>query len=293
MTSLFSGLSDFFFVILQFLQENLAISWSWAIVLLTVVIRIVLIPLTWRQLKSMRAMQALQPHVKALQEKYKHDRELMNQKMMQFYRDNKVSPFGSCLPLLLQLPVFLGLFYMLRNQGSVNAYVDAGHFASVWHSEPISWLWIRDITQFNIWLLFLYVASQFGSSWQMARKNPGQQRNIALMLPLIFGVFMYLWKWPAGLMIYWFTSNLWSIAQQLVAERIMPVPVAAAAVLEKDKGKKGARAKAGGKAGSTPSAQKKTQSGKSSSQPGGQKPAQTPGKSGGKSGARRKKRKKR
>ena len=93
------------------------ISWSWSIVLLTVIVRIVLIPLTWRQIKSMRAMQALQPQMKALQEKYKDDRQLLNQKTMEFYRENKVSPFGSCLPLLLQMPVFLGLFYMLRSRG--------------------------------------------------------------------------------------------------------------------------------------------------------------------------------
>jgi YidC/Oxa1 family membrane protein insertase len=289
-SSLFSWLSDFFFAILQFLHEGLGISWSWAIVLLTVIIRVVLIPLTWRQIKSMRAMQALQPHVKALQEKYKHDRELLNQKLMEFYRENKVSPFGSCLPLLLQLPVFLGLFYMLRNQGVVNSYVDAGAFASVWHSDLVSWLWIGDITKFDIWLLFLYVGSQFASSWQMARRNPGQQRTIALMLPLIFGVLMYFWKWPAGLMIYWFTSNLWSIAQQLVAERIMPVPVAAAAVLEKDKAK-AARVKVGGNSGAAPGVQKKTQARKGASEPVVQTPTRPAGKSGGKSGARRKRKK--
>ena len=99
------------------LHENVGVSWSWSIVLLTVIVRMVLIPLTWRQIKSMRAMQALQPQLKQLQEKYKDDRQLLNQKMMEFYRENKVSPFGSCLPLLLQMPVFLGLFYMLREQG--------------------------------------------------------------------------------------------------------------------------------------------------------------------------------
>src|SRR4030042_4460396 len=99
-----SWLSDFFFAILRFQPENLDISWAWAIVLLTVIVRIVRIPLTWRQIKSMRAMQALQPHIKALQEKYKNDREVLNQKLMEFYRENKVSPFGSCLPLLLPFP---------------------------------------------------------------------------------------------------------------------------------------------------------------------------------------------
>lgn len=279
-------LSNFFFTILNSLHGGLGISWSWAIVLLTVIIRVVLIPLTWRQIKSMRAMQALQPHVKLLQEKYKDDRELLNQKLMEFYRENKVSPFGSCLPLLLQFPVFIGLYYMLRHQGSVNAYFDAGAFSTVWHAQPVSWLWIGDITKFDLVLLFVYMASQFASSWQMGRKSAGQQRVIAFIMPLIFGLFSYMYKWPAGLMIYWFTTNVWSIAQQFVAEKMMPVPVAAAAILEKDKAKN-ARAKGGGiptGSGGARGAQSKgggTQGGKRSA-------GQAVAKSGGKSGAKRK-----
>jgi YidC/Oxa1 family membrane protein insertase len=297
MQSFFSPLSDFFFLILRFLHENLNISWSWAIVVLTIVVRIVLIPLTWRQIKSMRAMQALQPHVKALQEKYKNEREVLNQKLMEFYRENKVSPFGSCLPLVLQLPVFLGLFYMLRYEGQVNGYVDAGSFASVWHSHPVSWLWIGDITKFDLGLMFAYIGSQFGSSWQMARRNPAQQRVIAYVMPAIVGIMMYWFKWPAGLMIYWFTSNLWSIAQQFVAEKIMPVPAPVATTLEKDKAtraKSSGKVSAGavGKSATQPSGKGTAQPGaKSSREPGGQSPARAAGKSGGKSSAKRKRQK--
>jgi YidC/Oxa1 family membrane protein insertase len=289
-----SWLSDFFFVILRFVHGNLHVSWSWSIVLLTVIIRVVLIPLTWRQIKSMRAMQALQPHIKALQEKYKDDRALLNQKTMEFYRENKVSPFGSCLPLLLQFPVFLGLYYMLRHQGSVNAYFDAGSFATAWHSQPVSWLWIGDITMFDLGLMFAYIGSQFATSWQMARKSAGQQRIIAFIMPVMVGFFMFTGKWPAGLMIYWFTSNLWSILQQFLAEKIMPVPVAAAAILEKDKAKAD-RKKPGGqrgvgpgpKSGSKPNTKASSQRSKSSTQRGGPASTQAVGKSGGKNGANR------
>jgi YidC/Oxa1 family membrane protein insertase len=281
-----SWLSDFFFSILEFLHGTLHISWSWAIVLLTVIIRIVLIPLTWRQIKSMRAMQALQPHVKLLQEKYKDDRQVLNQKMMEFYRENKVSPFGSCLPLLLQLPVFLGLFYMLRQQGSVNGYIDAGAFSTVWHAGPVSWLWIADITRFDLLLLVGYMGSQFASSWQMARKSSGQQRTVALLMPVLFGLFSFMYKWPAGLMLYWFTTNVWSIAQQFIAEKIMPVPVAAAAILEKDKAK-ASRTKGAGKA-SQGSTTKPVAQGKGPAPEGKQTATQAIGKSGGKSGAKRK-----
>ncbi len=228
MEDFFSPLSDFFFWILRFLHENVSVSWSWSIVLLTVVVRVVLIPLTWRQIKSMRAMQALQPQVKQLQEKYKDDRQLLNQKMMEFYRENHVSPFGSCLPLLLQMPVFLGLFYMLREQGQAiwwDAPPDVGSFAAVWHSAAVGWLWVRDITHFDIILMFLYIASQFLSSWQMARKGAGQQKVIAYFMPLMIGIFMFIYKWPAGLFIYWITSNVWTIAQQFVLEKVVPAPV--------------------------------------------------------------------
>jgi len=249
MSGVFGPLSDLFFWVLRFLHENVGVSWSWSIVLLTVIVRIVLIPLTWRQLKSMRALQALQPQLKALQEKYKHDRQLLNQKMMEFYQQNNVSPFGSCLPLLLQLPVFIGLFYMLRYQGQAVFWdpkastwlipPHVGAFASVWHSAPVGWLWIHDITKFDIGLMFLYIASQFFASWQMARRTGGQQKIIAYAMPIMVGIFMYVYKWPAGLFIYWFTSNLWTIAQQYVAEKFMPVPVPAGAALGQEKGTPG------------------------------------------------------
>lgn len=260
--NLFSPLADFFFYILRFLHESLGISWSWSIVLLTVIVRIVLIPLTWRQIKSMRAMQALQPQIKALQEKYKGDRQLLNQKTMEFYQENKVSPFGSCLPLLLQLPVFFGLYIMLNNAGKVDGVGDA---AGAFVESVVSWLWIADITKFNIILMFLYIASQFVASWQTARNSPSQQKMIAYFMPIIVGIFMFMGKWPAGLFIYWFTSNLWTIAQQFVAEKVMPirVPVVVTPVNEKAPVKgKAAPARPAGKSGGKTSGQKTGKQGK-------------------------------
>jgi YidC/Oxa1 family membrane protein insertase len=280
MQDFFSPLSDFFFAILRFLHENLGVSWAWAIVLLTIIIRVVLIPLTWRQIKSMRAMQALQPQLKGLQEKYKTDKQLLNQKTMEFYRENKVSPFGSCLPLLLQMPVFIGLFYMLRYQGQVNGYVDAGAFSSVWHSHPVSWLWIGDITTFDLGLMFLYIASQFASSWQMSRKGAGQQKVIAYIMPVVIGIFMFMYKWPAGLFIYWVTSNLWTVAQQYAAEKIMPVHVPVVAAPEKGKA---TPARTTGKTPARTTGKAPTGTGgKTPARPASKSPARPAGKSGGK-----------
>ena len=89
-------------------------SWGLSIIALTVVVRALLLPLTLKQFKSMQALQRLQPEIKELQEKYKDDKQRLNQEMMKFYQENKVNPLASCLPLVLQLPVFISLFYMLR-----------------------------------------------------------------------------------------------------------------------------------------------------------------------------------
>jgi YidC/Oxa1 family membrane protein insertase len=275
-----SPLSDFFFWILRFLHENLNISWSWAIVVLTVIIRLVLVPLMWRQIKSMRAMQALQPQLKALQEKYKNDRQVLNQKVMEFYQANNVSPFGSCLPLLLQMPVFLGLFYMLKAAGEVNG---AGAAGGAFVDPVVSWLWISNITQFDYILMFLYIASQFAASWQMARHGAGQQKIISYAMPIMVGIFMFIYKWPAGLFIYWVTSNLWTIAQQFVAEKLLPVHVVPAAA---EKGK-GAPGRPAGKTQSASSGKKPVGAGaKTPAKPGAKAPAKSGAKTSGKPGAK-------
>src|SRR3989449_8413740 len=111
----FSPLISAFQSIMVFIHDHLVGgSWGLAIVGLTVVIRAVLVPLTFRQLKSMQEMQRLAPQINALKEKYKDDKQRQQQEIMKFYRENKINPLASCLPLLLQLPVFISLFYMLK-----------------------------------------------------------------------------------------------------------------------------------------------------------------------------------
>src|SRR5919202_6206838 len=100
--------------VLDFFHDSVGLGWGTSIIALTVVVRAALIPLTLKQFRSMQALQRLQPEIKALQAKYKDDKQRLNQEMMKFYQENKVNPLSSCLPLLLQLPVFLALFYMLR-----------------------------------------------------------------------------------------------------------------------------------------------------------------------------------
>src|SRR4030081_3442586 len=111
----FSPLITLFESVMVFIHNNLVGgSWGLAIVGLTVVIRAALVPLTFRQLKSMQEMQRLAPQIQALKEKYKEDKQRQQQEIMKFYQENKINPLASCLPLILQIPVFISLFYMLR-----------------------------------------------------------------------------------------------------------------------------------------------------------------------------------
>src|SRR5947209_9877916 len=112
--NIFQPLIDVFETILKFIHNNVGVSWGFSIVLLTVVIRAALIPLTVKQFHSMQRLQAHMPELKAIQARYKDDKQRQQQEVMKFYQENKVNPFGSCAPLALQLPVFIALFYMLR-----------------------------------------------------------------------------------------------------------------------------------------------------------------------------------
>ena len=112
--NIFQPLIDVFQSVLVFIHNSLSLQWGWAIVTLTIVIRALMIPLTVKQFHSMQQLQRHQPELKALQSKYKDDKQRQQQELMKFYKENNVNPLGSCLPMALQLPVFISLFYMLR-----------------------------------------------------------------------------------------------------------------------------------------------------------------------------------
>ena len=211
--------------VLQFFHDTAGLSWGMSIIALTVVTRAVLIPLTYKQLKGMRAMQALQPQIKELQEKYKNDKQRMQQEMMRFYKENKVNPFASCIPLLAQLPVFITLFYVLRHELPADIGCEAGHCGA-----EASFLFINDLTAKAtggelIALLILYVGTQLISGMVMSVTADKSQRTMMFLLPLFFVPFIL--NFPAGLILYWITTNFWTIGQQLVIQKLVPVPVAA------------------------------------------------------------------
>src|SRR3954447_5075702 len=155
--------------VLVFFHDTVSLSWGGAIIALTVATRTLLIPLTYKQLKGMRAMQVLQPQIKEIQAKYKNDKQRMQQEMMRFYQENKVNPFASCIPLLAQLPVFITLFYVLRHE--LPADIGCGAAGCI-HGQA-SFFFIDDLTAKAMGaelavLLVLYVGTQLISGLVMS-----------------------------------------------------------------------------------------------------------------------------
>ena len=228
-----------FQAVILFFHDTVGIGWGLAIIALTVVVRIVLLPLTVKQFRSMQALQTLSPQIKALQAKYKGDKQRLNQEMMKFYQENKVNPFGSCLPLVAQIPVFISLFYMLRAPlkidicGPESAILAVGKAATpptgldTTYCQAVDpgsakFLFIPDLTAPSVgWvlilLLSLYVGSQLLSSVLMAVSSDRNQKIIMLALPFVFVFFIK--NFPAGLMVYWITTNLWTVGQQYFLKR--------------------------------------------------------------------------
>ena len=177
-------------------------------------------PVTVKQIHSMQSLQAHAPEMKALQQKWKHDKQRQNEELMKFYKENKINPAASCLPIVLQIPIFISLFYVLR------------HFDQrvlPFYGGSVDWLNLVNITVpvkdgWGPLLLVIYVASQLSSSYFMSTTMQGAQRILLMVLPVLFVPFIL--KFPAGLMLYWLTTNLWTTGQGLVTRRLMPKPAA-------------------------------------------------------------------
>ncbi|MEO8289414.1 MAG: YidC/Oxa1 family membrane protein insertase [Gaiellaceae bacterium] len=208
---------------LEWLHATLGLHWAWAIIALTLVVRIVIVPLTVKQIRSMQHLQAHAPELKALQAKYKGDRQRMNEEVMKFYRENKINPAASCLPILVQIPIFISLYYVLR-----------GFEKDVFPNYPgsdLGWLGVIPNITTNItdhwsgWLLLvIYVVSQVASTFFMSTTMDPRQRWIFMALPVVFVLFIVNASFPVGLLLYWVTTNLWTVGQGLVTRRLMPKP---------------------------------------------------------------------
>ena len=201
--------------ILNWLHLSAGLPWAWSIVVLTILVRIVLVPLMVRQIHSMQSLQVHAPEMKAIQQKWKHDRQRQNEELMKFYRENKINPAASCLPIIAQIPVFFSLYLVLRN------------FAKHPPSGSLDWLHLVDITEpvrhgWGPLLLVIYVVSQLTSSWYMSTTMQGAQRWMLMVLPVAFVPFLI--SFPSGLMIYWLTTNLWTTGQGFITRQMIPKP---------------------------------------------------------------------
>jgi YidC/Oxa1 family membrane protein insertase len=221
-------LIDVFDAVLVFFHDSVGLSWGTSIIALTVAVRVLILPLAVRQFHSMQGLVKLAPEMKVLQEKYKDDRQRLNQEMMKLYQEHKVNPFGSCLPLVLQMPVFFALFYLLRGDLREDICSQRAEPCDQITPGSADWFFIPDITDnatggVLALLLVLYVASQLLSSVLMSVTADRNQRLLIIALPIVFVPFIY--SFPAGLLLYWITTNLWTVVQQTVIRKRAGMPV--------------------------------------------------------------------
>jgi len=211
-------LEDILRNVLDWLHGSIGLTWAWSIVALTVMVRLLLVPLTVRQIHSMQNLQRHAPQMKELQKKYKTDKKRQQEELMKFYKENNINPAASCLPLLAQFPVFISLYLVLR------------HFSKHPPAGDLSWLhgFVPNIAAHasSHWsgyvLLVVYVVSQLVSTLLMATTMDKTQRTMLLVLPV--GFVFFLINFPVGLVIYWVTTNLWTVGQGLITRRLMPKP---------------------------------------------------------------------
>ena len=233
----FKQLIEAFDAVIRFFHGTVGFGWGLSIIALTVCVRAILFPLTVKQFKSMQALQRLAPEIKKLQAQYKDDKQRLNQEMMKFYQEHKVNPFGSCLPLVMQMPVFVSLFYMLRKDLKIDIcgpkekilQVAQDHHTTLQnigceqvHAGSAKFLFIGDLTHSAtgatlVLLLVLYVGSQLASSLLMSVTADKNQRTMMLAMPFVFVIFVH--TFPAGLLVYWITTNLWTVGQQYLVRR--------------------------------------------------------------------------
>jgi len=238
------GLYDFFGQILAFFYDNVVANLGVSIILLTAVVMLALFPLTAKQAKAMLAMQRVQPEIKKLQAKYKGDRQKLNEEMMKFYQENHINPLAGCLPLVVQLPIFIGLSGLLRNlqqhvpkssslfhDFKANAH-DVQHFLGMdlsKHATGVSGSFFSVLPYFL--LVGLVVVTGFMQARQSQRnatQMTAQMAMITKLLPIGFGLFSL--QFPSGLVLYFFIGNLWRIGQQEIILRKITGPAQRAAI---------------------------------------------------------------
>ena len=236
----FGPLIKVFEQVLIYIHSVVGGSWGWAIIGLTIVIRVVTLPITLKQFRGMAKMQIHAPELKKLQAKYKDDKQRLSEETMKNYKENGVNPLASCLPMLVQLPVFVSLIYMLRTDlkkkicgpalkahGYITSAQTAKHGCSSVLAHSGAFLFIPDITaKAQGWVLgvlvVLYVGSMVVTSYFSTAAMDRNQRLMMLGLPFVFTIFIL--QFAAGLLLYWITTNMTQIPLQWFIRRRAGTP---------------------------------------------------------------------
>ena len=213
--NLFSPIVDVLGVVLLYFHNALGAPWWLSIALLTVVVRTLLFPLTVKQVKSMRAMQDLRPEMEKIRAQYRDNRQKQQEEMMKLYQERKVNPLGGCLPILVQMPVFIGIFYVIREFGgySLGGRTIPPQYPSF---QEGGLMWFQNLSVADpLYILPILSALTMLAATEITAKNiDPQQRWLMRLLPI--GITVFLFNFPAGLFVYWITSNLVTLVQNYV-----------------------------------------------------------------------------
>lgn len=229
-SEIWNGIVAFFNFLLQAFY-GFSGNYGLAIIILTVLVKVVLLPLTIKQTRSMLALQKIQPEIKKIQEKYKDDKERLSQEMMKFYRENKINPMGGCLPLLLQLPVFFALFTVLRKYLLTPPATLVGNTYSIFKGMNLlggaayaalpvvkraGFLWMGNLADTTriadpYFILIILLAASTWYSQKQVVTDP-RQKNMMIIMPIFVAFIGF--SLPAGVALYWVTTNVLQILQQ-------------------------------------------------------------------------------
>ncbi|WP_119070439.1 YidC/Oxa1 family membrane protein insertase [Rubrobacter indicoceani] len=197
--------------VLRYFYYNWGLPWWGSIALLTVLVRTILFPLTIRQVRSMRAMQELRPELEKIRGQFGNNRKRQQEEMMKLYQERNINPLGGCLPILVQMPVFISIFYVIRRFGG---------YGETAGSEPSfqqgGILWFQNLSEMDPYYILpvLSAVTMLAASWITAKNLEPQQRYIILILPVAVTIFLI--NFPAGLFVYWITSNVVTFVQNYV-----------------------------------------------------------------------------
>ena len=210
--NLFSPIVNVMGAVLLYFHQTLGVPWWLSIVMLTVIVRSLMFPLTVKQVRSMRAMQDLKPRMDRVRAQFKDNPQRQREEMAKLYQDQGVNPLGGCLPILIQMPIFIGIFYVIRKFGGTPGRTPPEYESFTQGGI----LWFQNLSQADpYYLLPIISAITMLAATEITAKNlDPQQRWLMRLLPVGFTVFLL--NFPAGLFVYWITSNLMTLGQNYV-----------------------------------------------------------------------------